>query len=236
MKIKGSVALVTGTNRGLGAAFAAGLLRAGAAKVYAAARNPESITTPGLIPVRLDVTDAAQVAALATELQDVTLLVNNAGISERGPLLDSDAIESLQRQFDTNALGLLRMAQAFAPAMTAKGGGAMVNVLSALSWLTLPGRTGRYSTSKAAAWAISNALRQELLPQGIELLAVHSALIDTDMSRAVPGPKLAPADLVSQTLAALEAGEPELLADALTRQIHAGLVTQPRAYVAGVDA
>jgi NAD(P)-dependent dehydrogenase (short-subunit alcohol dehydrogenase family) len=234
MKMQGSIALVTGANRGLGAAFAAGLLSAGAAKVYAAARNPESIALPGVVRVKLDVTQPDQIAALAREVKDVTLLVNNAGIGEFGPMLAAGAVESLQRQLDINAVGPLRMVQAFAPTLIANRGGAIVNVLSGLSWLSLAGRSGAYSASKSAGWAISNALRQELQTQGVELLAVHCAFIDTEMARAVPGPKLSPAEVVRQTLAALEAGEPELLADALTQKIHAGFVAQPRAYVAGV--
>lgn len=239
MQIEGSVALITGANRGLGAAFARGLLAAGAAKVYAAARNPAAVTLAGVVPVHLDVTQPAHVAALARELTDVTLLVNNAGIGESGPLLGSGAIdgasevaiEALRRQFETNAVGLLRMVQAFAPVLAARGGGAVVNVLSVLSWLTLAGSSGGYSASKAAAWALSNALRQELKAQRTELLSVHVAFIDTDMTRHIAGPKMAPAEVVRQTIAALEAGQAELLADTTTRDVHAGLVAEPRVYV-----
>lgn len=231
MKIEGSVALVTGANRGLGAAFARGLLVAGAAKVYAAARDPDSVTLPGVVPVLLDVTRPEQVEALARELTDVTLLINNAGIGEFGPLLAPGAIDALQRQFETNAVGPLRVVQAFAPVLAAHGGGAIVNMLSVLSWLTLSGRSGGYSASKAAGWALGNALRQELKAQGTELLAVHAAFIDTDMARGVPGPKIAPDDVVRQAIAALEAGQPELLADPTTRDVHAGLAAAPPVYV-----
>lgn len=230
MKIEASIALVTGANRGLGAAFARGLLAAGASKVYAAARDPASVSLPGVVPVRLDVTQPEQVAALARELGDVTLLVNNAGIAEFGPLLDPNALDALHRQFETNAVGPLRLVQAFAPILAGNGGGAVINVLSVLSWLTMPG-TGGYSASKAAGWALGNALRQELKTQGTELLAVHSAVIDTDMGRGVPGEKIAPEDLVQQAIAALEAGQPELLADPTTHHVHAGLVAQPRVYI-----
>lgn len=231
MKIQGSVALVTGANRGLGAAFARGLLAAGAAKVYAAARDPAAVTVPGVVPVRLDVTRPEHIAALARDLSDVTLLVNNAGIGEFGPLLAPGAIDSLQRQFETNAAGPLGLVQAFAPVLAANGGGAVANVLSVLSWLTLAGRSGGYSASKAAGWALSNALRQELKAQGTALLAVHAAFIDTDMARGAPGPKIAPEDVVRQAIAALEAGHAELLADATTRKVHAGLAAEPPVYV-----
>lgn len=230
MKIEASIALVTGANRGLGAAFARGLLAAGATKVYAAARDPASVSLPGVVPVRLDVNRPEQVAALARELGDVTLLVNNAGIAEFGSLLDPSSIDALHRQFETNAVGPLRLVQAFAPILAGNGGGAVINVLSVLSWLTMTG-TGGYSASKAAGWALGNALRQELKAQGTELLAVHSAVIDTDMGRGVPGEKIAPEDLVQQAIAALEAGQAELLADPTTQHVHAGLVAQPPVYV-----
>lgn len=230
MKIEGTVALVTGANRGLGAAFARGLLAAGAAKVYAAARDPAAVTLPGVVAVRLDVTRPEHVAALARELTDVTLLVNNAGIGEFGPLLAPDAIDALHRQFETNAVGPLRLVQAFAPVLADNGGGAVVNVLSVLSWLTMPG-SGGYSASKSAGWALSNALRQELKAQRTELLAVHAAFIDTDMARSAPGPKIAPDDVVRQAIAALEAGQPELLADATTRGVRRGLAAESPVYL-----
>ncbi|HKR38612.1 MAG TPA: SDR family oxidoreductase [Paraburkholderia sp.] len=234
MKISGSIALVTGANRGLGAAFARGLLAAGATKVYAAARDPSSVTLDGVVPVQLDVTQPEHVATLARELTDVTLLVNNAGISERALLLDPSSVESLYRQFETNTIGPLRLMQAFAPVLANNGGGAIINILSVLSWVTLP-TTGSYSASKAGMWALGNALRQELKAQHTELLAVHSALIDTDMTHGVPGEKLAPADVVQQALAALEAGQPEMLADPTTRAVRAGLSAQPPVYI-GADA
>jgi len=231
MKIKGSVALVTGANRGLGAAFARSLLAAGAANVYAAARDPSTVTLPGVVPVRLDVTQPEHVAALARDLKDVTLLVNNAGIFEAGPVLAPASVDALRRQLETNAMGPLRMVQAFAPVLAGNGGGAVVNMLSVLSWLTLANVSGAYSASKAAAWALSNALRQELNAQKTELLSVHAAFIDTDMARGVPGQKLSPDEVVEQALAALEAGQSEVLVDPTTRHVHAGLTAQPRVYV-----
>lgn len=231
MLIQGSVALVTGANRGLGAAFARGLLAAGATKIYAAARDPSTVSNPDVTPVRLDVRQPEQVAALVRELSDVTLVVNNAGIFEAGPLLAPNSIDALKRQFETNVVGPLRLTQAFAPALAANGGGAFVNMLSVLSWLTLAGVSGAYSASKAAGWALSNALRQELKAQRIELLAVHAAFIDTDMARGVPGPKSSPEEVVRKVLAALEASQPELLVDPISQTVHAGLVAEPRVYI-----
>lgn len=231
MKIKGSVALVTGANRGLGAAFARGLLAAGAAKVYAAARDPATVTTPGVVAVRLDVTRPDQIEALARELTGVNLVVNNAGIGGSGPVLEPKSIDMLHQQFETNAVGPLRMAQAFAPTLAARGGGAIVNVISALSWVTLPGVTGSYSASKAAAWALSNAMRQELKAQGTQVLSLHVAYMDTDMARGATGPKSSPDEVVRLAIAALEAGQSELLADDVTRSVHAGLTARPPMYL-----
>lgn len=232
MKIEGSVVLVTGANRGLGLAYARAALAAGARKVYAAARDPASISLEGVIPVALDVTDPQQVAAVARACGDVTLLINNAGISRGAGLLgaSSDFAEA-RAEFETNFFGPWAMARAFAPVLKANGGGAVVNVLSVLSWLSLPGAAS-YSASKAAAWSLSNGLRNELRGQGTQVTSVHVAFMDTDMARKIPGDKIAPEDVARQTFAAVEAGEPEVLADATTRSVKQGLVGEPPVYAA----
>ena len=231
MKIEGSVALVTGANRGLGAAFVRALLAGGATKVYAAARNPASVRQAGVVPVELDVNRPEQVAALARDLRDVTLVVNNAGVFEPGPLLAPNAAEALLRQFQTNAVGPLRVVQAFAPVLAANNGGAVVNMLSVLSWLTLAHVSGTYSASKAAAWALSNALRQELKGQGTQLLSVHAAFIDTDMASGVQMPKASPDDVARIAFDALEDGQSEVLVDDVTRQVRAGFGATPAVYL-----
>jgi NAD(P)-dependent dehydrogenase (short-subunit alcohol dehydrogenase family) len=231
MKIQGSIALVTGANRGLGAAFVRALLAAGATKVYAAARNPSDITVPGAVPVQLDVTRPEQIEALARELGDVTLLINNAGIGGSGAVLEAGSIDALRQQFEVNSIGPLRMAQALAPTLAASSESAIINVISALSWATLPGVTGTYSASKSAAWALSNAMRQELKAQGTAVLSLHVAFMDTDMARGVPGAKASPDDVAQMTLAALEDGQSEVLADDVTRNVHAGLTATPPLYL-----
>lgn len=230
MHIHDSVALVTGANRGLGRAFAQGLLAAGARKVYAAARDPQSVDLPGVVPLRLDITDEAQVAAAATACGDVNLLVNNAGVARRAPFLGTDARAAAQALLDTNFFGTLAMSRAFAPVLRTQGGGALVNMLSVLSWVNLPVMSA-YGASKAAAWALTNGLRNELRPQGTLVMGVHAAFIDTDMARHVPTPKTSPEEVVRQVLAALEAGEEEVFADAITRHVKAGLSANRGSYL-----
>lgn len=227
----GSIALVTGANRGLGAAFVRALISAGAGKVYAAARDPQTITQPGVIPVRLDVTCPADIETLARELGDVNLVVNNAGIGGSAPVLAPSSIEMLREQLETNAVGPLRLTQAFSPILATRDSSAVINVISALSWATLPGVTGSYSASKAAMWALSNAMRQELNAQGTEVLSLHVAFMETDMTRGLPGEKASPDDIARMALASLEAGESELLADEVTRAVHAGLTACPPMYL-----
>ena len=131
MRIENSVAFVTGANRGLGLAFAKELLGRGVKKLYAGVRNPDGVDLPGVIPVKFDVTDAAAVAAAALCCNDVTLLVNNAGIARvDASALDPAVIDNAREIFETNFYGIIRASQAFAPVLSANGGGAIVNVLS----------------------------------------------------------------------------------------------------------
>lgn len=230
MNLKNATVLITGANRGLGQAFAKAALAAGAAKVYAAARDPDSITLDGVEPVRLDVTRADQVAAAARQCADVTLLVNNAGISRGSMLLAPDSAAAARAELDTNLFGPLEMSRAFAPVLAANGGGAIVNVLSVLSWINIPA-AGTYCVSKAAAWAMTNGLRHELRAQGTRVVGVHVAFMDTDMARGVAGPKASPLEVVQQVFDALAEGRDEVLADALTRQVKQGLSAEHGVYL-----
>ena len=230
MKIKDSVALVTGANRGLGLAFTKALLAGGARKVYAAARDPASVKQAGVQPVRLDVTQAEQVEAAARELGDVNLLINNAGIIRGSGFLTPDGLEATRAEFETNFFGPLLTARAFAPVLARNGGGAIVNVLSVLSWVSLS-TSSSYSASKAAAWSLSNGLRNELRGQGTEVLSLHVGFMDTDMVRNVTAPKAQPDDVVKQVLAALEEGKSEILADDVSRRIKQNLSAEPGIYL-----
>ncbi|KIQ26841.1 short-chain dehydrogenase [Variovorax paradoxus] len=231
MKIKDSVVFITGANRGLGLAFAKAALAAGASKVYGAARDPKSITLAGVTPVPLDVTQPAQIAAAVAACGDVTLLVNNAGISRGSSLLGADAVDAARAEFETNFFGPWALTQAFAPVLAAHGGGAVINVLSALSWVSFPS-VATYSATKSAAWSLSNGLRNELAGQGTQVTSVHVAYMDTDMAAHVPGAKASPDDVARQAFAGVEAGKPEVLADEVSRQLKQSLSSETPAYAA----
>jgi NAD(P)-dependent dehydrogenase (short-subunit alcohol dehydrogenase family) len=222
MNIDGSVALVTGANRGLGRAFTRLLLEHGAAKVYAGARDPASVTDREVTPIRLDVTSMTDVEAAAQNCSDVTLVINNAGVSTGTGVLAPDALEAGRREMNTNVFGTLAVSRAFAPVLAANGGGALVNVLSVLSWVASP-TTALYSASKAAEWSLTNSLRLELLPQGTLVVGVHCGYLDTDMAARVDAPKLAPERVVELTLAAIEQNNTEVLADDISRLVKAAL-------------
>lgn len=230
MQVKDSVVLITGANRGLGRAWARLLLDAGARKVYACARDPRSVDVPDVIALELDITRPEQVLRAAAECGDVTLLINNAGIVRGGDLLDDEAPARARQELDTNLFGTLAMCRAFAPILGANGGGAIVNVLSVLSWISIPGGA-TYSISKAATWSMTNGVRIALKAQGTQVVGVHVAFMDTDMTAGVDAPKASPLDVVAQAIAALEAGREEVLADALSRQVKAGLSQERGVYL-----
>jgi len=230
MKIQNAVALVTGANRGIGLAFTRELLARGARKVYAGARDPASVTQPGVEGIRLDVTNPADIAAAVARAGDVALLVNNAGIGQVGGFLADDSEEIARRALETNFFGMLRMSKAFAPVLKANGGGALLNVLSIVSWLN-GGQLAAYAASKSAAWSLTNALRHELAAQRTQVVALHMAFVDTDLVRAIDGVKSNPADIVARALDGLEAGLDEVLADEKTQFVKRGLTAPTPSYL-----
>jgi NAD(P)-dependent dehydrogenase (short-subunit alcohol dehydrogenase family) len=230
MKIRDSVAFVTGANRGIGLAFAQELLAGGARKVYAAARQPDRITLPGVERVRLDVTNPEDVAAAERQCTDVNLLINNAGIALWTGFLAPDSIEAARSEMETNYYGPLLLSRAFAPVLAMNGGGAIVNPLSVVSWVAVPS-AGTYSASKAAAWALTNWLRTALREQGTQVVGVHAGPVDTDMASEITLPKVKPIFVVRQALSAVEAGRDEVLVDEVTRQVKAGLSDREGIYL-----
>ena len=230
MKIDNATVLVTGANRGIGLAFTRELLARGARKVYAGARDPSTVTLPGVEAIRLDVTKPEEVAAAATRAGDVTLVINNAGVAQVGGFLAADSEEAARRQLETNFFGMLRVSKAFAPVLKANGGGALINVLSIVSWIN-GGQLAAYAATKSAAWSLTNSLRHELAPQHTQVLALHMAFVDTDLARGLDGPKTSPEDIVRSALDGLEAGLDEVLADDRTRMVKQGLTAATPSYM-----
>lgn len=212
--------LVTGANRGMGREYITQLLDRGAAKVYAAARNPQQIEIddPRVTALALDVADAASVAAAAQAAPDVSILINNAGIARMNSVLDPDT-SGLREQLETNLFGPLALSSVFADRIADKRG-AIVNVASVLAWLPV-GAT--YGVSKAALWSATDSMRLELTPRGVQVLGVYFGLVDTDMASFADSPKSDPADIVRQVLDGIESGATEVLADDLTRQVRSEL-------------
>lgn len=220
MQISGAHALVTGANRGFGRALAAELLARGAT-VYAGARRPESVDLPGVRPLALDITDADSIASAVQAAGDIILLVNNAGSPPAADLLTAD-LDAIRTEFETHVFGTLAMTRAFAPVIEANGGGAVLNVLSVLSWYSVPDK-GAYGAAKAAAWSMTNALRTQLAPRGVWLSALHVGFMDTDMAEGETDPKLPAADVARVAVDGIEANEAEIVVDEVSRNVRAGL-------------
>ena len=230
MKVENAVVLVTGANRGIGQAFTRELLARGASKVYAGARDPATVTQSGVQALRLDVNRPEEVAAAAALASDVTLIINNAGIAELGGFLAANSEEVARRLFETNFFAMLRVSKAFAPILKANGGGALLNVLSIASWLSV-GELPAYSASKSAAWSLTNALRNELAAQKTQVLGLHMAYVDTDLTRGLDVPKSSPEEIVKRALDGLESGVDEVLADELTLQVKLGMTAVRPSYL-----
>lgn len=238
MRVEGSVAFVTGTNRGIGRAIVGALAAAGAAKIYAAARDPAGVADlvgahAGRVEaLALDITDHAAVAAAAARCGDVTLLINNAGVNHNAPLSAADAIANARAELEVNYLGTLAMCRAFAPVLKANGGGAngggaIVNLLTILARVNLPA-LGSYCASKAAAFSMTQGVRAELAGQGTLVVGVMPGAVDTDMSREFPPPKLPPQDVAQAVLAAVGAGTEDVYPGDMASGVAAGLANDAK--------
>jgi NAD(P)-dependent dehydrogenase (short-subunit alcohol dehydrogenase family) len=226
MDIKGSVALVTGANRGIGRAFARALIEHGAAKVYAGVRDPASVVERDLTPLRLDVTNPEDIAAAAAVAGDVTILINNAGVGDTGTELLEGPFDGARRAMEVNYFGTWAASRAFAPILARNGGGALVNMLSLASWVGQPLFPG-YAATKAAQWSLTDALRQALHEQGTLVVGVHAGFVDTALSAWTAAPKISADSVAEQTMQALANDQFEVLADEGTRQAKAALSQPP---------
>lgn len=223
MEIEGQTVFVTGASRGIGAAIARAFASAGANRIYAAMRNPTETGDPRIVPVRLDITDPAQVQRAATEHGDVSIVVNNAGVLTRSALIGSPDASGAETEMRTNYFGTLAMCRAFAPVLARHGGGAIVNMLSILAHMPMPA-VGSYAASKAAALSLTRAIRAELAPQNTRVVAVMPAFVDTAMAAGVTMPKLSPSavadaivDAIRRDIEDVYPGPAAEIADAIRR-------------------
>ena len=215
-----SVVLVTGANGGIGSAFVHAALARGAAKVYASARSPREWDDDRVVPLALDVTDSASIAAGVAVASDVPVLINNAGGLPATASVLEVTEEDLRRTMEINFFAPLLVARAFAPLLVAAGDAVLIDMHSVASWYAFG---GAYSASKAALWSATNSLRLELAPRGVLVTGVHVGYVDTAMAAHSDDPKLAPADLVDTVLDGVENGAVEIVADELSAQVKAGL-------------
>ena len=234
MQVEGCVAFVSGANRGVGACFVEKLLEQGARKVYAGTRDIRALKQhdPRVVPVELDIANAGQVARAAALAGDANLLVNNAGINRLEPVLAATDANAARAEMEVNYFGTLEMIRAFAPSLRLSGG-AIINVSSILARVALPAMAS-LCASKAAALRMTEAVRAELAPHGVRVLAILPGAIDTDMSRAFPPPKIPAADVVEAALAALKEGGEEVYVGAMAQQIASGLAADRRAVQASL--
>ena len=239
MNIKGAVALVTGANRGLGMHFVEALVEFGASKIYATARNIDSLSPlvrkhEGLVkPLRLDVTRQEQVDNVAKEAQDVTLLINNAGVLNGRSLLESDGLSGLEFEMSVNVFGLARMCQVFAPIIEANGNGAIANMLTVGCLVNWP-PTGTYVATKAAATSLTEVLEFELRDRGVEVFGIYAGYIDTDMASNVKGDKSSPLEVARNTMLGIEAGCHNIDADTAALETRVVMKDDPEGLKAGI--
>ena len=226
MDIDGSVALVTGAGRGLGREFVRQLHERGAKRIYATSRTEPAVELPGVQTLALDITVPEQVERAARIAGDVSLLVNNAGVSTMTPLVTGD-LAMVRRELDTHFWGTLSMVRAFAPVLAANGGGAILDMLSALSWRTYDGAAA-YAAAKAAAWSLTDSVRLELAGQGTQVVGLFAGAIDTDMMDGFDIPKTDPVAVVRAALDAVAAGHLEVVVDDTAAQAKASLTGDPR--------
>jgi NAD(P)-dependent dehydrogenase (short-subunit alcohol dehydrogenase family) len=240
MQVEGCVALVTGANRGIGEQFVKALRAAGARRIYAGARDPGMLRIAGseggdVVPIGIDITRAADVAAAAARCTDVTLLVNNAGVNFNTPLVGIASLANARTEIETNYFGTLAMCRAFAPVLAANGGGTIVNMLSILARVNLP-LMGSLCASKAAALSMTQGVRAELRKQGTTVIGVMPGAVETRMTEMLPPPKMPPAEVAGAALAAVEAGIEDVYPGDMAQGVAAGLARDAKAVEAQFSA
>ncbi len=232
MKVRDSIVLITGANRGIGKAFAEEFLKAGAKKIYLGVRHLKSVsdfaaTDSRYVPLELDVTNPEHIQAAAKKAKDVTILINNAGVLHGGRLQDSDCLNNARHEMEVNYFGPLAMIQAFTPVLAKNGGGMIANMSSIAGLVAFPG-IPTYCTSKAATHFLTLESRMELAPWNINVLGIYPGPVDTDMARPFDMPKVTPNHVAKEAIKAIEAEEDMLLPDPYSKEIYALHLKDPK--------
>ncbi len=233
-KIDGSVVFVTGANRGIGRAFVEEFLAAGASKVYAGARNTDSLSdlveygAGKVVPVEVDVTKPDTIEAASTAGKDVTILINNAGVAGFQALVSASDGNSARGEMETNFFGTLNMVRSFAPALASNGGGAIANISSIAAYVNFPA-LGSYSASKAAVHSLTQGIRSELAKQGTLVVGVYPGPVDTDLAADVPMDKVSPNEVAKNVLNAIEDGTEDVFPDPVSIEMREALLADPKA-------
>lgn len=233
MKIAHSVVLVTGANGGIGSHFVEQLLQLNAAKIYVCARTVGKLADlvaldpARIVPVALDVTQPQSVAAAAAQCSDVALLINNAGTSLNQGIIAAPDLEAARAEMEVNYFGMAAMCRAFAPILRDQGGGTIINILSLLGKVNLP-FSGSYSASKAAAISMTQSVRAELAAQNTLVISVMPGTVDTELAKAWPNPKVAPAEVARAALQAVVDDQEEVYPGEQAQQVSAQLLADPK--------
>ena len=230
MDLSKKTILVTGANRGIGAAIVRELLTRGVGKIYAASRDTAKLPDFGdarVVKLALDITDSAQIQRAAAQAKDVQVLINNAGIATHGNVVQSDSA-ALAADMQVNYFGTLSMLHAFAPVLEKNGGGVIANVISVVGLASIPA-IGGYSASKAALFSATQAARAELAPKQIKVVGIFPGPIDTDMAREFPMEKASAATAAKAIADGLAAGVEDIFPDPMSQQVSQLWASNPKA-------
>jgi NAD(P)-dependent dehydrogenase (short-subunit alcohol dehydrogenase family) len=233
MEVNNAVVLVTGANGGIGSHFVQQLIQLNVAKIYVCARTVSklsdlvAIDPAKIVPIGLDVTDLQSITAAAAQCADVSLLINNAGTSLNHGIISAPDLEAARAEMDVNYFGMAAMCRAFAPVLKQQNGGAIINILSLLGKVNLP-FSGSYSASKAAAISMTQSVRAELAAQNTLVVGVMPGTVDTDLAKAWPDPKVAPAEVVRSALQAVIDQLEDVYPGEQAAQVSAQLLADPK--------
>jgi NAD(P)-dependent dehydrogenase (short-subunit alcohol dehydrogenase family) len=214
--------LVTGSNRGLGRALVDAALDHGAKRVYAGARRPVTHPDGRVVPLALDVTDAEQIKLAAKTVEELDMLINNAGVASYAEIDDR---AELERMLAVNLYGPYDVSHAFRHQLSASRG-TLVNVLSTSSVAAVP-LMPAYSISKAAAYSFTQVLRAVLAPRGVRVHAVLAGPVDTEMSKDLDIAKAAPDTVAAEIMAAVADGVEDIFPDPLAAALAVGWFDAP---------